>query len=84
MMKILKFETKTCTPCKIVDMMLKDKGLEIDEKIDIEIDEETREKYDVMKSPTIMLVDDNGVEVDRVIGVDEDGIVELFKKANKL
>lgn len=83
-MKILKFQTKTCVPCKMVDMMLKDLGLEVDEKVDIEDQEELREKYDVMKSPTIMLIDDDGNEVDRVIGIDEEGIKELFKKAGRL
>ena len=82
-MKILKFETRTCTPCKIVDMMLKDKGLEVDEKIDIELQEDLREKYGVMKSPTIILIDGEK-ELKRVMGVDEDGILEIFKKAGRI
>ena len=83
-MKILKFQTKTCTPCKMVDMMLKDMGLEVDEVIDIEEQEEVREKYDVMKSPTIILVDGEGVVQGKVMGIDEEGIKELFKKAGRM
>lgn len=83
-MRVIKFETASCAPCKMVDMMLKDKGLEVDEKIDISIEEDLREKYDVMKSPTLLLVNEEGKEVDRVIGIDEEAIVELFKKAGKL
>jgi thioredoxin 1 len=83
-MEIIKFETTTCTPCKMVDMMLRDKGLEVDRKVNIEVDEETRDKYGVMKSPTLILVDDNGKEIDRAMGIDEEGIVELFKQAGKL
>ena len=83
-MKILKFQTKICTPCKMVDMMLKDLWLSVDEVIDIEEQEEVRKKYDVMKSPTIILVDDEGVEQGRVMGIDEDGIKELFRKAGRI
>lgn len=82
-MKIIKFETSRCTPCKMVDMMLADKGLAVDEKIDIEHDEEVRVKYSVMKSPTILLVDEEGNEVGRAIGMDEEGILKLFKQAGR-
>jgi glutaredoxin len=83
-MKILKFQTKTCTPCKMVDMMLNDMGVDVDEKIDIEEQEDIRKKYDVMKSPTIILVDDEGTEVSRAIGIDEGKIVEIFELAGRL
>lgn len=82
-MEILKFETKTCMPCKFVDSMLQANGLSVDRKIDIEEDEATRVKYDVMKAPTVMLIDDEGNEVKRVMGIDEEGILELFKLAGK-
>lgn len=83
-MKIFKFETKTCAPCKMVDNMLNSYGLAVDRKIDIEEDEATREKYGVMKAPTVMLIDEDGKEVARAMGIDEEGILDLFKRAGKL
>lgn len=83
-MKILKFEKNPCTPCKMVDMLLNSLGVSVDEKIDIEANEEMRKKYDVMSVPTLMLIDENGNKVDSVIGIDEDRAIELFKKAGKM
>lgn len=83
-MKIIKFETASCQPCKMVDMMLRSYGLEVDERVDIEFDEVIREKYMVMKSPTILLVDEEGKELGRALGIDEEGILNLFRKAGKL
>lgn len=79
-MKIVKFESTGCIPCKIAERMLGDLGLEVDQKININEDEESREKYDVMKAPTFMLLDDNDKEVERVIGLDEQGVIALFDK----
>lgn len=81
-MKIVKFESTGCVPCKIADNMLNELGLKVDEKININENEELRLKYDVMKAPTFMLLDDNDKEVERVIGLDEQGVVSLFDKRN--
>ncbi|AYP68317.1 hypothetical protein PQE75_gp162 [Bacillus phage vB_BcoS-136] len=102
-MKIFKFQTRSCMPCKMVDMMLNEMGVEVDSKIYIEDNMDVTSKEglieltmennskanfnineSVMKSPTMMLVDDEHNEISRVIGIDEDGIQELFKKAGKI
>jgi hypothetical protein len=102
-MKIIKVQTEKCVPCKMVDMMLEQKGLTVDSKVFIEENElitknsglvtivdsdgnnESIElKETVMKSPTVILIDDNNREIKRTIGIDEEGITELFEMAGRL
>lgn len=83
-MKIIKFETKSCTPCKMVDMMMNSLNLSADERVDIAENEELRNRYDIMQAPTLMLIDEDGREIDRVLGINEELTVDLFKKAGKL
>jgi len=68
-MKILKFEAEWCGPCKQMDKVIEtiDFDVEID-KIDIDDNREALEKYGVRSVPTLIRVDDEGVELDRLIG----------------
>lgn len=83
-MRIVKFQTESCIPCKIVDNMLNEMGLKVDEVIDIENNEQLREKYIVMNVPTVMLLDSEDVEVTRVVGLDKEKIENLFREAGRL
>lgn len=80
MAKLIKFRATTCNPCKMLDRALQDFGIEVDAEYNVEIDSEITEKYDVMKSPTVILIDDDGNEIDRAVGLDIPKIMELNEK----
>lgn len=80
-MKILKFFSPTCGPCKVLDKNLKESGLEY-ESIDITDDanEELITKYDIVTIPTLLGVDDNGNSVLRYRGViSTNDLIKYFK-----
>lgn len=70
-MKLLDFWAPWCPPCKQMNPILEEIEREnphfIVEKIDIDADPETAEKYGVMSIPTYIFEKD-GKEVDRIIG----------------
>lgn len=83
-MKIVKYTQVTCTPCKVLEAMMKHNNLEADEAIVLDINkpetfEEARE-FDVRSTPTLVLLDDNGVVIDKVAGVNQDLVKALFAK----
>lgn len=68
-MKILKFYTPTCMPCKMVGKMLESiEGIEV---IPIDATEEISkvDEYDVCNTPTLIFLDDEGKEVNRIAGM---------------
>lgn len=82
-MKIIKFVQPSCVPCRMVDGLLNHLGLKVDETHDIAVDDaafELAQKLGVQSTPTIMLMDDAGNVVDRVSGMNQDGIKALFAK----
>lgn len=68
-MKIIKFYSDTCGPCKVMDSNLKKAGIEY-ESININEDENYPmvEKYKIKSIPTIIKEKDN-LEVDRFTGI---------------
>lgn len=68
-MKIIKFYSDTCGPCKVLDSNLKKAGIDY-ESINANSDENDIlvEKYKIQSVPTL-IKEENGVEVDRHIGV---------------
>lgn len=66
-MRLLKLERYNCVPCKMVENYLQDLGVEY-EKINIEDNPEKAMEYGVMSVPVTLLLDDDGNEVDRVVG----------------
>jgi protein-disulfide isomerase len=81
-MKIVKFEQPSCTQCRILDGLLKYLNLSVDETINLL----TEEDYDkaralgISSTPTLILFDDNGDVIDRVSGLKQDKIKEMFAK----
>lgn len=68
-MKILKFYTTWCQPCKALTALIGDTSPFPIENIDIEKDTVMRNKYAIKGVPTCVLLDDNGVEVKRKSGL---------------
>lgn len=68
-MKILKFQAEWCGPCKMLSKTLEGYDeIEIQE-IDIDADQEVAIRYSIRGVPTLVLLDDNGVEVRRKSGM---------------
>ena len=63
----------------MVENFLQDQNVEYD-KINIEENPETSMQYGVMSVPVTLLLDDNGLEVDRVIGFNPPEIEKLIEK----
>ena len=68
-MKYLYFSAAWCGPCKTLSPIMNKVSTQISvEKIDVDLDYETAQKYGVRNIPTVVLVD--GVtEVKRFLGV---------------
>lgn len=60
--KVLLFTTKTCPNCKIATTWLNEAGIAY-EKIDAEEDVALTRQYAVMQAPTLVVIDDNDVQV---------------------
>ena len=68
MNKLLVFTASWCGPCKAYKPTLL--GLEQDRLVYVDIDElpEIRADYDVRSVPTVILVDEDGTEIERLVG----------------
>jgi thioredoxin 1 len=70
-MKVLKFYAEWCGPCKGLSMVIKGAGDKITVPInEVNIDEEimTSVEYGVRSVPTMILLDENDVELKRHVG----------------
>ena len=71
-MKLLKFYAEWCGPCKMQSQIIKNAGDKIKtpiENVDIDNNIMMSVEYQVRSVPTLVLLDDNGVEVKRQTGV---------------
>ena len=75
-MKILKFYSNTCGPCKVLERNLKEAGIEY-EDIDVmdpgiidELDDvDLLEYYHIKAVPTLVIIDSQGNEIKRNVGI---------------
>lgn len=68
-MKILKFSSPTCSPCKKLDEYIKSISIPLDiTSISMDKDIELFGQYKVRTVPTIIEIDEQGNEIDRWIG----------------
>jgi thioredoxin 1 len=78
-MKLLKLEKHMCRFCGELGRMLE--GMEIPHEVKNMDDEpEYAAKYRVMSAPVLILMDDNGNEIDRVEGFFRPQVEELLEK----
>ena len=79
-MKILKFAASWCSPCAMLSNMLESTDLGIPvEEIDIDENMELPKKYGIRGVPTMVLLNDDGVEVRRLIGLPTKDQLETLK-----
>lgn len=69
-MKILKFYSDTCAPCKTLTSLLEGSNVEpLIEAINTKNKPEIALQYNIRKVPTLVFVDEQGVEKHRETGV---------------
>jgi thioredoxin 1 len=82
-MKAIKFYAEWCQPCKMLSRIMEDVSDQITtqvENIDIDTDMDTAIKYGVRGVPTIVLVDDDGNELARKVGMmNEQELITFLK-----
>lgn len=81
--KILKFGAAWCGPCRFVDAEL-DKITEVPiEKIDVDEDPKTADKYDIANVPVVIFLNEDGEEVKRHVGlITKDAIMTIVNDTN--
>lgn len=69
-MKYLYFSAPWCSPCKQLapNMELVAESVTV-EKILVDNDTETTQKYGIRNIPTVVLIDENETEIERFVGV---------------
>lgn len=81
-MKLLKFYATWCGPCKMLSRVIEDAADQITlpiEEIDIDQNMEAAMKYGVRGVPTMVIVNDDGSEVARKVGmISEKDLLEFL------
>lgn len=78
-MRILKFGSQCCGPCKVMEEKLKKNPPSIEyQSLDVEDDsnEELISQYNIKNLPTMILVDNNGTELERWNGIVNPELIE--------
>ena len=68
MKKILYFSAAWCGPCKTLGPIVAGSGVPY-EKVDVDNNQNLSMKYGIRNVPTLLLVDGNGTELNRSVGV---------------
>lgn len=68
-MKVLKFSAGWCQPCKALSVLLNTTPIPCDvEEVDIDTNFELPAQFKVRGVPTIVAINDNGEEINRLVG----------------
>lgn len=82
-MKALKFYATWCQPCKVLSKIIEDASDKIAipiENVDIEQNTELAVKYGIRGVPALVIVDEDGKEIKRQVGMlMEDKLLEFLK-----
>lgn len=69
-MKILKFYSNSCGPCKVLEKNLQEAGVEYDSiNITSSSNEGLVAQYNIRSIPTLVKIDDGGVVIEKKVGV---------------
>ena len=79
-MKLVKLFKNNCDPCERVSNYLNDKGVEPNEQHNIMEDMDSAIKYGVMSVPVLILLDEEGNEVQRSIGFKPNEIEQMISQ----
>lgn len=78
-MKLYKFYAPWCQPCKMLDKQLESFNLSMPKHdVNIDVDIELAMLYKVRGIPTMIVVDENGIEVKRVTGSQTEAQLNKF------
>lgn len=81
--KILKFGAAWCGPCRFVDAELVKITKVPVERIDVDEDPETADKYDIANVPVVIFLNEDGEEVKRHVGlITKDAIMTIINDTN--
>lgn len=70
MKKILYFTAAWCAPCKTLGPIIESLGGQINyQKIDVDNDQDMSIKYGVRNVPSLVLIDEKGEALNRLVGV---------------
>ena len=70
MKKILYFSAAWCGPCRTLGPIMESVGSEVNyQKVDVDSNQELSMQYGIRNIPTLVLVDENGTELNRSTGV---------------
>ena len=79
MKKILYFTASWCGPCRALALRMEKLSSQINyQKIDIDSNQDLSMKYGIRSVPSLVLVDENGNELNRIVGVQSDEIILNF------
>lgn len=70
MKKILYYTASWCGPCRMLGPIMESLNGQINyEKVDVDTNTELPIKYGIRNVPTLVLIDENGTELKRLVGV---------------
>jgi len=79
MKKILYFTASWCGPCRALAPRMEKLASQINyQKIDIDSNQDLSIKYGIRSVPSLVLVDENGNELNRIVGAQPDEIILNF------
>jgi thioredoxin 1 len=78
-MKIIKLEQPNCKPCMEVSSFLDSMGVEY-KAINILEEPNIAAQYGIMSAPVTILLDDDGNEIQRVVGMNRNELQEMISK----
>jgi protein-disulfide isomerase len=76
-MKLIKFSLPNCQPCEVLAEQMKKEGIEPTEISLFEDIEELGMKFGIRNVPTVVVLDEQGVEVDRARNIEQ--LKEILK-----
>ena len=79
-MKLLYFSAPWCGPCRVLGPIVDEVSQQIPiQKVDVDKEQDLSTQYGIRNIPTIIKVDNQGVEIKRVLGMqNKNQIIDLY------